>query len=701
MQLPDPRTLIPDLLSSERDRFILWLPVLLGIGIGWYFALEAEPDVWLLASITGTCAVLLLLLRKTYWLRLMVIALLAVSFGLLLPSLRTHAVSAPYLYSTQYFKEVTGRIDQIAIREADQKIYIGGITIEGIKPETTPARVSIALRKPAPHLRVGDEIKVQAMLFPPPQPAMPGAFDFGRKFYFEKLGGVGYTPYIPEVTKPAEINNFSEWLTDLRLRTAARIRSVMEPDSGAVAAAIMVGDQASVSSEVRDAMRDSGLYHVLSISGLHMTLAVGVLYVALRFLFSLYMPLAVRWPIKKIAAGLGLLGAFCYLLLAGYPVPAVRSFIMVACVMLAILVDRRGITVFSLAWAALIILLIWPESLVGASFQLSFAATLAIVVLYERYGRALQHSNYGWFRTLRLYFLGLMATSLVATLATTPLTIHLFNRMTIWGLGANMLMMPLASFWIMPAAVLSFIAMPFGLERWPLELLELGIGWMIDVSRWFAALPYAGIMLPPLTQWGMLLVVFGGLWLCLWEKRWKWLGVPMMLIGMSSIALFEPYDLVVNREGKRIMARMPDGQFVFLRGEVDSFESELWLQSMGLDSALSLKDIKDHPFAAECNKNRCHIDMYGTQVAAAIRKEAPDLCDQPADIAIYERYLGDRQCENVPLKLDKKFLRANGAAALRLHGDTPQLDVVATSRGGRPWGANAYWPLYNVPAKAY
>lgn len=679
-------------LYEERDRFVLWLPVLLAVGIGWYFGLDSEPDIWVFLGATATLALCWWLARRHFWLRVLAAALLAVSGGMLVGALRTAEVAAPYLYSTQYFKEVTGRIDDIEIREKDQKLYLTDLAIEGIQEKTTPARVSIALRKPAPELKVGDKVRAKAMLFPPPGPAMPGAYDFGRKFYFEKLGGVGYTPHAPELIEAVGINNFEEWLNDLRLTIAARIRAVMAADTGAVASAMMVGEQSAVSEEVRESMRDSGLYHVLSISGLHMALAVGVIYFTLRLLLSLYMPLALRLPVKKIAAAGGLIGAFCYLLLAGYPVPAVRSFIMVACVMLAVMFDRRGISVYSLCRAALIILLLQPEALVGASFQLSFAATLGIVTLYERYGHKLYQSDMGWLRGLRTYFFGLMATSLVATLATTPLVIHLFNRMTVWGLATNMLMMPLASLWIMPAAVVSFLAMPFGLEAWPLAVLEKGIGWMLDVSRWFSSLPYAAVTLPPMTHWGMLLVVLGGLWLCLWEKRWKLLGVPLIVVGMSTIVLYQPYDLVVNNEGTRILLRQENGQFLFLRGKKDSFESELWLQTMGLETALELKELQETAY--DCDKNRCHVFLHGYDIAASLRKNVADLCTQDTDIAISENYLKDESCEGAKLKLDKRFLRANGAAALHLRDGWMKVDVTATGRGGRPWGARAYWPLY-------
>ncbi len=694
MQFFRSRFLILDSFLAERDRFPLWMPVLLALGIGIYFGLETEPPQRMLYGLAAGMGGLLLILRRRFWPRLIFICLFLVCMGMMVASVRTQMVAAPYLYKTIYFKEVTGRIDDIEMREDDQKITLKNVSIEGIRPETTPKRVSIALRKPAPELRVGDTVKAKAMLFPPPQPAMPGAYDFARGFYYEQLGAVGYTPHAVTVTEPVEVNSWLEKLNATRLEVASRIRAAMSAENGAVASALMVGEMAGVPEELRDSMRDSGLYHVLSISGLHMSLAVGVLYVTLRFLFSLYMPLAIRLPTKKIAAACGLLGAFCYLLLAGYPVPAIRSFIMVACVMVAVLVDRRGISLYSLAWAAMLILLFQPEALVGSSFQLSFAATMAIVVLYERYGNLLYQPESSWLRKLKVYFIGLMLTSLVAALATTPLVIYQFNRVTLWGVGANMLMMPLASLWIMPSAVVSFLAMPLGLEHWPLQFMEQGIAIMISISRWFSALPYAAFNLPPLTTSGFLLVVFGGLWFCLWEQRWRLFGLPLILIGVATIALHKPYDLIVNDDGNRAMLRLPGGQFLFLRGKADSFESEIWLKTHGVESALTLADMKDNP-DYQCDKNRCIVKAYNRTIVMALRKDVAGLCDNKPDMVIAENYLNDAACADVAWRVDKKFLRANGSVAFRF-GDVVHAYVASTGRGARPWGEKAYWPLYQI-----
>lgn len=672
-------------LQQERPRFVLWVPVLLGVGIGVYFSLPQEPSLDRPMRLLALLMAMLLFTRRRYAARIACIACIIANLGFFGAYMRTHAINNPVYSGEPVMRSVRGTIDDIQIRETGQKLILRAPMIEGLLPDETPQRISISLRKEYPHLQVGNEVEALAMLFPPPGPAMPGAYDFARAFYFDRIGAVGFAPSEPRVTDKGEISDFASWLTGVRLSLAQRIMRQMDEDSGPVAAAMMVGEQTAVSEEVGDALRDAGLYHVLSISGLHLSIAAGLLYFTTRFLLALRPSLAMRLPAKKIAAGIGLAGSFAYLMLAGYPVPAIRSFVMVACVMLAVLVDRRGISLYSLGWAAVIILLWQPEALMGASFQLSFAATIAILAFYERFGHVVVDSTAGPLRKTGLYFLGLMLTSLVATLATTPLVIYHFNRFTLWGIAANMLMMPLASFWIMPLAVLSFIAMPLRLEHAPLVALDWGIGLMIAGSRWIAGFPLAALALPSPAATGIVLCVVGGLWLCLWQARWRLLGIPLIIGGMATMALHKPYDLLASGDGKRVAVRLQTGELLFLRGRVDSFDAEVWLRAQGQEQGLVPKDMQGRADAPQCDQHTCRATLHGYRVAVSrMKKAAVDLCDKDVDIVIAQEQLGGQACASVPLVIDGTFLRANGAVALRLAGDI-QIDLAQELRGRRPW----------------
>ena len=670
-------------LSSERDRFVLWAPVLLATGAGAYFGLRHEPLFTLPLALLFLFAAGIWALRKNMLLRVAATLSFLILLGFMAALARTHMVATPVIYGELYYRDVEGRIDDIQDREKGARLILKDVSIERLPERRTPVRVSVTLKKDVPGLAIGDRVRVKASMFAPPAPAMPGGYDFTRALYFDRIGAVGYSITAPEILERGEVSGFSEWLTALRLRLNARILAGMGRETGPVAAALMVGEQSAVPRDVGDAMRDAGLYHVLSISGLHMSIAVALLFVTIRFLFSLYPPLALRLPVKKIAAALGLLGALAYLLLAGYPVPAVRSFVMVACVMLAVLFDRSGISLYSLAWAATLIILFQPEAVFGASFQLSFAATLAIVAFYERYSHVVYQSQAGLMRKLMLYIFALTVTSFVATLATTPLVIYHFNRFTLWGIAANTLMLPLASFWIMPAAVLAFIAMPLGLERWPLQWLDEGIRLMIAGSRWVADFPHAAFAMPSPTFWGFLLIVYGGLWFALWRQKWRLFGLPLIALGMATMLFFKPYDLLVSDDASKVALRLENGEFLFIKGRPDSFDAELWLRAHGTEEGLLRSQAPRG--ALSCDEVKCVAEKSGRRIAVALRKrQSAGLCAEPFDVVVTPDFMDDR-CPNAGIVIDRRSLWQSGALGIRFTDGSMDVRTVEEFRGSRPW----------------
>ncbi len=677
------------ILIVERDRLILWTPVCLAVGIGLYFSLLKEPPLWAgpLALALSACA--RIGFSKNPLVRALAMALLLAALGFSLIAIRTHVLSAPALYSSMYYRGLEGTIEDIQEKEGGEKLVLGHLAIADISPRTTPLHATLGLKDKQEGLAIGDRIHADAMLMPPPSPSMPGSYDFARDYYYQQIGAVGYTPKPVVVLEHGQPSSWDVWLNDLRLSINDRIIANMSQENGPIASAMMVGEMSAVSTDVRNSMRDAGIYHVLSISGLHMSIAAGLLYFSVRLLLSLFPALALRFPVKKLAALLGLLGSWVYLMLAGYPVPAIRSFMMVACIMLAVLFDRRGISIYSLAWAATLILLLQPESLLGSSFQLSFAATLAILALYERYSSVLHKPGMGALHRVWMYFFGVMMTSLVATLATTPLVIYHFNRFTLWGIIANMLMMPLASVWIMPAAIAAFLAMPLGLEKWPLELLDVGISWMMMGARWIASMPYASVAMTPLTFSGMLLTVFGGLWLALMSGRWRLAGAGAFLLGMCSMALHMPYDMMISGDGKKVAVRMDDGQFALLRGRTTGYDAQVWLRHHGQSEMLAATDLTDD---RQCEGNWCITQWHGKRIAVGKNKFASDsVCSVKADIIISERYVDDKACQPSALVIDRKFLYKTGAIALRFTDKGMQLSAAEDVRRDRPWSSEAHY----------
>ena len=514
---------------AERDRWALWLPVAIGVGVALYFALPVEPPGWSGAAVAVAALALGLVgRRRAAWI-VAGLAAGAVAVGFAAAQWRAHAVAAPVLEKRLTAVIVSGRVAEIEPRADGRRLLLDPVSIAGLAPDRMPVRVRVRVRGGADPAapRVGDWVRVRATLSPPSAPAAPGAFDFQRRAWFLRLGGVGFAYGKPvRVDPPAGEDARPEgWrlaVEDMRQAVFARVTTALAGETGAVAAALMMGERGAISAAALATMRDSGLAHLLAISGLHIGLMAGFAFFAVRGGLALVPFVALRKPLKKWAALAALAAAFAYLLIAGAPVPTERAFVMAGLVLLAICIDRTGISMRLVAWAAAAILLVRPESLLGASFQMSFAAVIALIAAYELIGKRLRawYGGAGPVRRIGLYMVAVAVTSLVAGLATGPIALHQFNRVVAYGLGANMLAVPLTALWIMPWAMVAFVLMPLGLESWALIPMGWGIdGVVLAVARTVADWPGAVALVPSLPAWGFLLCIAGALWLCLWRRR--------------------------------------------------------------------------------------------------------------------------------------------------------------------------------------
>ncbi|HMK68617.1 MAG TPA: ComEC/Rec2 family competence protein, partial [Stellaceae bacterium] len=513
-------------LEAERDRWFLWLPVFLGIGIGVYFSLTVEPPLWIgLVAVPATA----LGVAAAYWSGrglVVAIAVAAVAMGFAAAQIETLWVAAPVLSKAIPHATVEGKVVEVEPVAAGRRILIEPHRIGRLDPAALPARIRITLRHgesaPAP----GAEVSLTAALYPPPGPAMPGAYDFQRRAYFDRLGAVGYAIGRVSVLPGNGEGGWQIWVAAVRARITERILAALPGRDGAIAAAIITGETHAIPERDAQAFRDAGLAHILVIAGLHMGLVAGLAFLVLRSGLALVPWLALRSNTKKGAAALALLVTFAYMLLSGATVSSRRSFVMTALVLLAILVDRMALSARGLAWAALAIMLASPFSAVGPSFQMSFAAVSGLVAFYETFrGRFGEwHSGAGLGRRIALYLLGVLCTTVVSTLATAPFTEFHFNRFPIYSAAANAIAVPLTGIWVIPWAMLSCVLMPFGLEQWSLVPMGWGIEAIAEIAIEVSSWPSAAAVLPSMPVWGLALLSFGGFWLCVWRRSWRLIG---------------------------------------------------------------------------------------------------------------------------------------------------------------------------------
>ncbi len=696
---PGPRDLVwltgraRDNLLAERGRWPLWVPVLLGLGVCAYFWSPAEPPPWLGPGVALALLLAAWSLRRAPGLTLVLLALLAVAAGFALAQLRTQLVAAPVLERTWGPAELTAEVLGSEPRTRGWRLYLRPLEMPGLAEAELPARLRITVAgleaAPAP----GSPIRLRAALRPPSPPVLPGAFDFARQAWFQRLGGIGFAYGTAEVLAPPQDSGgvgaaWQRWWAGLRQTIAARVAARLEGQTGAVAVALITGQRGGISEATRADMRAAGLAHLLAISGLHMGLVAGCLFFALRAGLALIPGLALYHPIKKWAAVAAGAGAFVYLNLVGASIPAQRAFLMVAVVLLAVLLDRRALSLRLVAWAAAVILVVAPESLMSASFQMSFAAVTALIAAYEAWEghRPQYRAARGPGQKFFAYFAGVAATSVIAILATGPFAAFHFQRLALYGLLANLVAVPLTAFWIMPWAVLALLLMPFGGEALGLVPMGWGIELLLGLAGAVAAWPAASLQVPPMPDWGLGMAVLGGLWLCLWQRPWRRAAVVLILAGALSPLSFAPPILLVSGDGRQAGLRDVEGTLWVAWPRGSRFVLESWARQAFAGQTRAWPAFGEGVAGGlSCDPLGC-LFREGGRIFAVLRdpRAADDDC-RLAEVVVSLEPLRRQPCRGPAVVIDRFDLWRHGAQAVWLGPDGPVVRTVAGQQGARPW----------------
>ncbi|WP_439122710.1 ComEC/Rec2 family competence protein [Marivita sp.] len=587
-------SVVPNMFLAQRGTLFPFVPVFLGIGIGIYFMLRSEPAWDALAGCAGMGLLLLFWhLRSISAFAPLICAVAMVALGLALAGTRAHLVAGPVI-DWRYYGPVTGRVVAIDRSASDAlRITLDRVWLTNVPLHETPTRVRLSLHIKTRSLtpKPGMTIMTTAHLGPPGGAVEPGGFDFRRHAWFLRLGAVGYTRVPLVLWEKAGHDRF---VFQTRMAISARVQAALPGDTGAFATAIITGDRSAIPQPILQALRDTNLAHLLAISGLHMGLVSAFVFASLR-LGLLLTPVGLRWPIKKIAAGSALIVAAIYLALSGGNVATERAFVMVAVMLMAVMVDRRAISLRAVALAALIVLVLRPEALMGPGFQMSFAATTALVAIFS----ALRDSPHDLprYRILR-GVASVVLSSAVAGAATAPFAMAHFNQIAQFGLIANLATVPLMGLLVIPAAVLGILLMPFGLEAVGLTLMGFGLDWILVVAQsmadWSAAvrpvMTPAPVVLP--------LIALGCLFIVLWQGALRWLGLAPVLIAVVLWSMAERPSILVA-EGGVLVGVMTDQGRAVSRAKGSGFVAGVWLENdgQGLDqpSAAALWDANPSP----------------------------------------------------------------------------------------------------------
>jgi len=677
-------------LEIEQRRLFPWIAVCFGLGIVLFFQAE-EPALWAPLGALGLSIAAALLLRRTFTALSLMVGLAAVFAGFTAGVIRARNVAAPVLARTT-ITPVTGFVAAVEDRSDGKRLLIRVADMKGVAEAERPRLVRVSVRK-GEGLAAGQFIGATARLLPPPQPAWPGGYDFARDAYYKGIGAVGsLTGAVRQLEPPAPADwslRLGARIDQARNALTQRIASSIGGASGAIAAALVTGKRGLIDEPTNDVLRSAGIYHIVSISGLHMVLAAGTFFWLVRSLLALASRPALVWPVKKIAAIAAMFGGAAYCVFSGSDVATERSLIMTLVMFGAVLADRPALSVRNLSIAAILVLAREPEALLGPSFQMSFGAVAAMVAFVPLIHRTRDDGRpTGWIEKGLLRAgqaaLGLFTTTLVASLATAPFSAYHFQTLNPYGLIGNALALPLVSLAVMPSAVLGVLAYPFGLDRPVWQLMGLAVSQVLDASARVAGFGGSTVVVPALSIGALALLSMAHLVLTIPASHLRWLALVPAGAGLALAVSPDRPDLYIDREGAGAAIRSGDGRLTLV-GRPSSFVAEQWLRADGDARSADDPSLRRE---ARCDTTGCVVEGSSQRHIAFVRDPAAFEEDCRRAAIVVTRLRAPPRCD-AALVLDQDALSSRGATIVHLRADGIELrsvrrghEMLARSKAG-------------------
>jgi competence protein ComEC len=697
--------------EGERDQLPLWLPVALGMGIVAWFVLPGPPE-WIVAmaglGAIGLAAVAVGRFDRAS--RVVAVGALMAALGLALSWWRASEVAAPVL-TRPAIVTITAKVESVEPLPARELVRVrlthvvlvpdANAKSPGYAPPQRESgkggdyqrppvvlppliRINLAHADAPAGLSAGAVIKLQARLMPPNEATVPGAYNFQRVAWFDGLGATGKGIAPVTVVTPGTGSN------GLRAALSAHIQANLPGSAGGIASALATGDEGAITQEDSDAMRRSGLAHLLSVSGLHITAAVLATIWAVTRLLALFPWLALRVRIPVVAAGAGAFAAIGYTLLTGSQVPTMRSCVASLLVLTALAMGREAITLRLVAAGAFVVLLLWPESLMGPSFQLSFAAVAAIVALHEQpmvkswFEKRDEAHWRKWMRELG----SLLLTGMVVEAALAPIALYHFHKSGLFGAFANIVAIPLTTFVIMPAEALALAADAIGIGAPFWWVTNKALALLLWIAHTAAGAPGSLAMLPAMPSGAYALMILGGLWVALWRSRVRVAGLLPFAVSAVWALATPPPDLLITGDGQHVAIRTSDGQVAVLRDRTGDYAKNTLSENAGTDGDALL--LSEQPFA-QCSRDACLAlvssggrswRVLATRSLYQLPIEQLTAACKAADIVVSDRRL-PRTCTPRWLKLDAGVLRKTGGLAISL--SSGRIVTVRQPGDRHPW----------------
>lgn len=717
----------------EYGHLFYWIPVCLGAGAALWFSAETSPSTAFIAAMLPAwigCAAFFRYRRQPLAAACFAVALLCM--GALLAAWETARVDTVILDSP-----VTTTITGVIIgREAvagDRWRYSVDVSsTEQPRLKRAPGRVMLTAGGKVPPLDIGSTLQGRARLLPPSGPALSGLNDFAFDAYFSATGAIGFFYGAP---KPAAavgeqpeglVRSIRLELETLRSAISARIRTVLPGDTGAFAASMITDDRRAISAEATEALRLAGLSHIVAISGLNMALAAGIFFVGLRGVLSLSQEIAHRYPIKKIAAAGALISVTGYYLISGFAVSAERAYLMMAIMLGAVMLGRPAISLRNAALSAIVIIVLSPSAILGPGFQMSYAATLALIAGYALWQSRTEGSGAvsqpGLRRVLAIpwkFTVGVFMTSVIGGVSTALFSIEHFHRVAAWGLPANLLAMPIISIIVMPAGVAAMMLMPLGLDWLPLKIMGFGLDLVIAVAKWAASLG-GDVAVGRIHDWLFLGLALSLIMLGIMRSRLRLAGLvfgAVLLATNAAVPGVPRPDMVVHEDGS-LVGLLQGDRIATTELRPSGFIFEQWQRALPVSSHVKpimdvstdrkakrrqLSDAErreeiaalEHDLARlPSGRFRCRKDRWcvarggnGTRIIVMeVRELVGAACDR-GDMVITPARLSWNDCQSGAKLLSQQALRRSGTVEIWFVPDNIRhfriLSVLG--RGGRPW----------------
>jgi competence protein ComEC len=679
-------------------RPILWTPVAAGAGALLYFVADREPNLALCAAVFFATSSLAFFLRAHRRAFASVVVLACLCGGLFSAAWRSARVDAP-IVTRIGIGFLTGYVEEVDLRRAGARFILRVASAEGLPGDITPRRVRLTIRS-EPQFAAGDFVALKARLLPPAHAALPGGYDFARDAYFAGLGGVGSVLGRVDVMSapdpaPWPLRFFAA-VDRMRNALALRVYRELEGDTGAIAAAMVTGKRDFLTDSAKDLIRRAGIFHIITISGVQMTLVAGIFFVGFRRLLALSQTLALKFPIKKWAAALAIVGAVLYDIFTGSRVGTERALAMTLIMLTAVLFDRPSMSMRNLAFAAFFVVAVEPEALLGASFQLSFAAVAALVAVYEARATIFARRREAMNRTRSPSRLAILRESVVerlthgpgaalfatfcATSATASFMANDFHELSPYVLIGNPLTLAIIEFFAVPGALLGAALYPFGLDRLIWRYVGLGIDLVTYLAGLIASAPGASVHVRTFQPWAIVFLALAVLSLVLWRT---WLlratCIPFALIGLSGAVSGERFDLAVSASGDAAALRLPSGELALLGRKSQRFAGEQWLRADA--DARAPADAKS---GVACDELACVAQAVDGRSITLVEDRAALIEDcARAEIVITPVYAPEG-C-GAPIVIDRRKLAETGAVTLRFKGERIEWSVARAPDEDRPW----------------